>query len=72
MANAWSFVKERMQKDAEADSKNAGGWEAVRDMASMKISTNFTDYFIAGLVEYLETLPYPQELPAPNTKKEEI
>jgi hypothetical protein len=58
---ALDFVKERMFMLAKEDSKNVGGWEAVEDMARLKMSIDYEGYFILATAELLKTIPYPLE-----------
>lgn len=56
---AENWVKERMFEMAKQESTSAGGWEAVEDMAHMKIKLDYDHYFIAAMCDYLATQPYP-------------
>jgi hypothetical protein len=58
-AKDWVF--NRAKELAKEDSQNAGGWEAVDDLASLKLQYDPIPYIIAALLEYLDTVPEPLE-----------
>lgn len=66
---AMDYIKETMFEDAKADSKNAGGWEAIEDAAQFKISMNYNEYFISALIDYLQMQPYPTAHPIQERTK---
>ena len=56
-------------KEIRNDSTSAGGWEAIEDSARLKISIDYTTYFVASMIEYLKTQPYPLSHPNPHIKE---
>lgn len=58
---AFDFIKEQMYELAKSDSTSAGGWEAVEDMAKLKMNVQYQEYFIAATIKYLQTQPYPKK-----------
>jgi hypothetical protein len=60
MKTMMDFVKERMLQLAKEDSGNAGGWEQVDDMAHLKLTVDYADYFILAMADVLKTMPYPK------------
>lgn len=58
---AFDFIKEKANENAKRDSSSAVGWEAIDDLASLKLNVDFEHYFIEAVLEYLKTQPYPVE-----------
>ena len=69
--SALDYVHEIMLKNAKKDSASsfATGWEAIEDLARLKLDTQTDAYLIQAIIEYLATQPYPTAQKPPTNER---